>query len=422
MTEKLFKPFNKIEEGYTFYLLSIYASVLILFTRRPDVFQNPQFWAEDGKIWYEQAYHQGLFFSLTTPVAGYLQTICRLVATFSQLFPLAYAPLIFNLTAIVAKVLVVQFILSKRLTNCLPALWMRLLVAFLYLAVPHSYEAHGNLTNVQWHLALLSCFIIISTPAATKLWKTFDFIAIVVSTLSGPFCLFLLPIALIKYYYHRNNWILTLIIVMAGGCIVQGISILAIERPSRAALGANINRFLLILGGQVFFSTIFGETGFFWTYLHPFWKDSVAVIINLIGLGLFGYAAIKSNLELRLLMLFAVFIMVGALVYPAASNNPPQWDILFYPLAGTRYWMIPIFCCLVVLCWIARSAPHKIMRLVATVFLLLAPIGICLDWQYTPYKDYTFQKYVYDFDTAPSGTEVKIPTNPPNWEMNLKKK
>ncbi len=413
--------FEKIYKDYLFCFLSSVVSVFIIYTRRPDIFLNPQFWAEDGKVWYADAYNYGFIYSLTTPEAGYLQTISRLTANFSLFFPFDYAPLIFNLVAVSATVLIVQFILSKRLTNFLPDLWMRIFAAFIYLALPHSYEVHANLTNVQWHLALLSCLIIIAAPSTTKLWKVFDFAVIFISALSGPFCLLLLPVALIKYFRDKNKWILTLIIVLAGGCLLQGISLLTFARPSQAPLGANINLFLRILGGHLFVSSIFGENGFLWTIYRPFWKDGVAVIINLLGLGLVIYAFVKSDLELRLLIIFSFLIVVGAFISPAITMEKPQWEVMWYPNIGSRYWLIPIFCFFLILFWMTLKAANKTLRRFATGLLLLSPIGIYQDWQHPPYKDLNFPKYATEFKTAESGSEAVIPINP-NWEMRLKKK
>jgi hypothetical protein len=421
MTEKLFNYFKKIDQGYAFYFLSIIVSLLILYTRRPDAFTNPQFWAEDGRVWFAQAYNQGIIYSLTTPEAGYFQTISRLTAIFSQYFPFDYAPLIFNLVAVTAKIFVVQFILSKRLTNFLPALWMRIFAAFFYLAIPHSYETHANLTNAQWHLALLSCLIIIAAPPVTQIWKVFDFAVISIFALSGPCCLLLLPVALIKYYVEKNSWILILSIVIAGGCLLQGVSLLIFDRPSHAPLGANINLFLRILGGHLFVSSIFGENGYLWTIDRPFWKDGVAIIINLLGLALIIYAFLKTNLELRLLTVFSFLIVVGAFISPAVSDKIPQWEIMRYPTIGSRYWLIPIFCFVLLLFWTARKAENKFMRWTATALLVLSPIGIYQDWQYPPFIDLDFPKYASEFNNAATGSEVIIPINP-NWDMNLKKK
>src|SRR5688500_19803875 len=78
--------------------LPLWATLLgcaaILVWRRFDLVMNPQFWAEDSVIFFEQAYNAG-WSVLWRPYAGYLHTIPRLVAGVAgQLDPL-YAPGIF---------------------------------------------------------------------------------------------------------------------------------------------------------------------------------------------------------------------------------------------------------------------------------------------------------------------------------------
>ncbi|MCV5941529.1 glucosyl transferase, partial [Escherichia coli] len=89
------------------------------------------------------------------PEAGYFQTFSRLTAIASLSVPLAYAPLFFYLTAIAVQISVAGFIASERLSDLLPDKKWRLALAFGYLAMPHSWEIYANVTNSQWHLALL---------------------------------------------------------------------------------------------------------------------------------------------------------------------------------------------------------------------------------------------------------------------------
>jgi hypothetical protein len=69
------------------------ASVVLVVSRRPDVLFHAQFWAEDGKFWYADAYNLGAIAPFLHPAAGYFQTLPRLAALFAQLFPMAVAPL-----------------------------------------------------------------------------------------------------------------------------------------------------------------------------------------------------------------------------------------------------------------------------------------------------------------------------------------
>ncbi|MEO5572479.1 MAG: hypothetical protein ABIT08_07190, partial [Bacteroidia bacterium] len=58
---------------------SLFLSLSAVYFRRPDAFTNPQFWAEEGKYFFADAYHSG-FSSLFNTCNGYFQLFPRLVA------------------------------------------------------------------------------------------------------------------------------------------------------------------------------------------------------------------------------------------------------------------------------------------------------------------------------------------------------
>jgi hypothetical protein len=419
-----FLPAKSISPSQIRFLRFIFigaVAFLIIFSRRPDAILNPQFWAEDGRVWYAMAYNDGALGSLFVPESSYYQTISRLIAALAQLFPLAAAPLVFNLFAVFSKILVVYFLVSERFSRLVPSLKVRILLAFIYLALPNSYEVNANLSNVQWHLALLSFFILIAEPGEKIFRKAFDVCVLLLSALSGPFCLFLFPIGLFYWWRARQRWTLYLVFILFLGCIVQGITILSIERVTKVPLGASFNLFSEIIGGQVFFSSIFGGRIYGWLYRREFWTFFPAFIAALVGFGWLAAAVLKAPLELKLFIALSVLICAGALVSPAASETEPQWRVLSYPLVGTRYWFIPIFCFLTVLVYFAATAKKLYLKRAAVLLLTLAPIGIVSDWKYPPFKDYEFRRYAAEFENVPAGTEFQIPINP-DWKMKLTKR
>src|SRR6185312_14008418 len=165
--------FAKFSRSPIFHLLVVLVGFLIIFSRRPDAILNAQFFAEDGQRWYADAYQFGLR-SLLIPdeAGGYLHTVPRLAALLSLLFPLARAPLVMNLCAIAIQVLPVTIFISSRFP-CIP-LWKRLLGSFLYLGTPNSYGTNANATNIQWHLGLLACLVLLAQPPNSQRWKVFD--------------------------------------------------------------------------------------------------------------------------------------------------------------------------------------------------------------------------------------------------------
>jgi len=382
---------------------------------------NPQFWAEDGKVWYGDAYNNGIAYSLLTPEAGYYQTASRVVAILALVAPLAYGPLIFNLAAIGVKVLIVNFLVSTRLAVLIPSVSWRCLIAFVYLALPHSFETHANLTNVQWHLAFLCFLILVSTNGKTIAWRAFDIAAVLLSALSGPFCVLLTPIAAVKYLLDRKRPTLILTVVFALGTIIQLSALLTTERPSAQPLGADFGLGMKIIAGHLFIASILGERGLGFAIRYSLLNDVTATMINLAGFGLLIYAFIKSRAELRLLMVFSLMIVGAAMASPAITNEVPQWTQMWLPGGGVRYWLIPIFCFFVVLLYLAKNADHSLVRYTAILTLALSLVGIAGDWKYPRFTDLDFQGHAARFENARPGDEVAIPINP-NWEMRLRKK
>src|SRR5579872_3939418 len=68
------------------------AIMLLLFLRRPDALLNPQFFAEDGVVFFHDQLLFGLWESLWIPHGGYLLIVQRLTAWWASFFPPIFAP------------------------------------------------------------------------------------------------------------------------------------------------------------------------------------------------------------------------------------------------------------------------------------------------------------------------------------------
>ena len=67
----------EIQGGLSFgwQVVILLAALLAIFSRQPGTLLRPQFFAEDGWVWYQQAYNLGWFRPLFITQAGYLQTL-----------------------------------------------------------------------------------------------------------------------------------------------------------------------------------------------------------------------------------------------------------------------------------------------------------------------------------------------------------
>lgn len=398
---------------------------MLLISRRPDVILNAQFWAEDGKYWYADAYHFG-WRCLAMPLDGYLNTLSRLAGLFSLLFPFALAPLVMNLLTLAVEVLPVNLLLSDRFSRI--PLRTRLIAGLFYIALPNSYETNGILTNLQWRLALIGCMLLLSGPSDARIWRICDTTVLVATTLAGPLGILLNPIAAGLRWVRKDGGHDRHIAALIPGSLLQATFILLSNSRPSPPNGATFPRLIGIVGGQIFASMALGmKTVLIW-YLsgdhHSLFRMELAATI--LGAGIVAYALVYGPREIRFSLLFAGLVLAVALWNPLViPGSPlPQWEILQFPGLGNRYYFYPMLAVLACLVWMLRSnSPGKqVAHAAAFAALTLMLFGVYKDWSYPRFKDFHFKEFSAEFQKAPAGTKVVIPLNPTGWSMELVKR
>ena len=199
----------EIREGinWRWHAVVFSATLIAIFSRLPRALLHPQFFAEDGWVWYQQAYNLGWLRTLGITQAGYLQTLPRLAAGLALLFPMQWAPFIMNLAGAVVQVMPVTALLSRRCTPWGP-LPVRMLMAVLYIVIPNAPEIHIVMTNAMWHLAVLQVLLAFSVPPLSWRGRVLDILLFGIGSVSGPFCMLLLPLVAVYYWVRRQSWTL----------------------------------------------------------------------------------------------------------------------------------------------------------------------------------------------------------------------
>lgn len=411
-----------------FYILVFVAAFAIMVLRRPDAILNPQFWAEDGTLLYADAYNKGIAISLLSPQGGYLDTFPRLIAGFTQFFPLSWAPLLFNMSLMMIKGLLVCFILSTRFSHAVPALGLRLLLAFLYLVLPNSWEVNAGLTHAKIHLALFAFVVLSAKPDSNRFWRIFDAGIILISGLSGPFCIMLTPIAALFWFFRRDRRFLILFMLIGVCAVIQGTFLMTSTGRPQQLLGATPKLFIEILTGQVFLGALIGERGLHFIghrALELMSRFSILYNLLMIIFGILGLVSLintllRAPLELRLFILYALMLFCAALSSPLGNLTDPQWPLMLIPGVGGRYWFIPMLAFVSVLVWSLRKSGSRTSRALAVLAFVMMMTGIVFDWRYPAFKDLNFREHAYRFESAPVGTQATIPINP-DWSMVLTK-
>lgn len=387
--------------------LIVVAAVLIAFSHQPDRILHPQFWAEDGAVWFANAHELGTR-ALIVPYAGYLNTFPRLIALVAQPLPLAAAPLLFNLMALAFQILPALFFLSPRFGFL--SLRLRMVLAFVYLALPNSAEVSFGITNLQWHLALLAVMVILADADDSLAWKVFDGATLVLLSLSSPMAVFLVPVAAVRY-----SWRLYAVLP---GAIVECFVVLLSTQRGATLRGASAHSLVLLLSQGVFQGALLG--GHRPIFASRPYYFAVASLIAAAGLAAIAYVLWRSLMQMKLFICYGLLVFVTSLFFPKVDLDT-FWRLLLRAPSGNRYLFFPTLVFLAALVWIALRGAHK-LRYAAALALLLLPFGIYRAWKYPRFDDLHFSQYADTFEHTPKGASLVIPINPPGWTMTLTKK
>jgi len=389
------------------HLLIFAFAVAAIVSRRPDALLNPQFYAEDGRVWFADAWNLGWAHSLTLPEGGYLNTLPRLVCALAILVPLKSAPLLLNWAGILIQALPVNVLLSQRCGNWGP-LWLRGLQAALYLALPNSSELDVTITNAHWHLALLCCLLAFANPPLSLTSKLFDSAVLVLTGLTGPWALVLTPLVLVFWFIRKQPWSLVMLYILIPCAGIQSWVLLhhGSERGQMNALGAALPRFVRLVAGQIYTGAIWGQNS-----LDLGGNPAVILAIFAAGTAMLVWGVLTLRLEIKLFIAFAAAIFAAALRSPLIAGQGTQWQLLEMD-KGARYWFFPMLAFLWTLLWAAAQRKNRTLRALSLICFAVLARGILHDWHYRAYPDSNFAQYAEKFEATPPGTSMRIPIYP----------
>jgi hypothetical protein len=393
-------------------------SVLILaavFSRCPSFLTHAQFFAEDGSVWYAQAYNSGWPQSLLIPQAGYLQTLPRLGTGLALLVPLLYAPLVMNVIGALFQALPAIILLSERCRTWAP-LSTRVLFATAYVVLPNARDVYIVLTNAQWHLALATVLLACATPPKRWVGRSVDCFLFLIGGFSGPFCIVLAPLIFTYWWFRRRSWSLVILAIVSVGALTQILVLVVGATRMQKELGVRLETFLRMIGGDIVAGALFGSHGY--ALRSPMF---LIVPAALCCFAICLYCFRRTNLELRLFILYCAALLAASLRSPYVAGPKPLWDVLAGATAA-RYWLLPMLAFVWSSIWCARYAANRLFKSASKGILALMIIGVVLDWPYPAFRDNHFPQYASQFQDARSGTHVNIPIVPDGWQMELVKR
>ena len=180
---------------------------LLFIGRRPSSLFQPQLWAEDGEVFYEQELLHGLARSIFEPYAGYLNVVPRLTSAIAAHVPAIAVPFVFALISLCIAIWACSLFSSQAYRPIVASDALRFFLCCAIATIPSAHELVGILTNVHWYLALLIFFILIR-PAGLEsvpLRAYAPGVAItLLAVLSAPETILFVPLAAWKWWRGKS--------------------------------------------------------------------------------------------------------------------------------------------------------------------------------------------------------------------------
>jgi hypothetical protein len=291
----------------------------------------------------------------------------------------------------------------------------------MYLALPNCWEIDAIITNSQGLLALSVFLQLVAARPRSAGWRWFDLWILSLCGLTGPFCIFLLPIALFLAWKDRDHWRWVKVGVLAAACSVQTLTLLNGGYSNRPhySLGANPAMFVRILAGQVYLGALLGgvRQGPDMDLRHLIVFTGIAIL----GTILVIVCLLRAPLPMKLFLLFSAMLLASSLISPTLGKlaGVTAWETLVSG-AGNRYWFFPTLAFAWTILWCFQSG-SRALKTLSAILLCCMCFTISFRWRHPPYQDMHFTEYASKFETAPPGTVVTIPQNPEGWTMTLVK-
>jgi hypothetical protein len=398
----------RLAAGWSVPVAGILVALIVMFLRRPDILLDAKLWAEDGTVWYTEAYRDGALSALLRPQNGYFQTISRLVFGMSLAIPLEHVPFFANCVGLIIRAALVGFLLSTRF-EWIP--WSaRLALIIYYLLMPKIGEVHANVTNTHWYLALYALMVVIASPAYGRAGKFHDYAVFAIAGLSGPFILLLIPCLALRVLGDTENRNQAIRLLLFAG-ILGSIQLIAIfldsgDTRSAAQLGATPAVLVKILGSRVITEAFLPRGS------RDLTVNSIIVLIAsvivVLGLRAGGWRALS-------IALLGALQMAAALASPMISLTEPQWPLFL--ISGDRYFVIPRLT-FVALALFAFSHVGVERRL-KIALAVIAVLTLLPSFRLKPVRGPSFALEVVHYRNANQGDLVALRIAPPPWRMTL---
>lgn len=391
--------------------LAVLAVLFLYYIKAMTFVLSPQFWAEDGPVFFSDAWTYG-WGSITRIQAGYYVIVIRIIALIATFPPIKHAALICSGISVVIAALPIYLILSRRSDKILPDFTSKMVMALIYLVGPGSYEIYGNITNLQWFLPFWTILFIFSAHSPHKAVRILEYIFLLLASLTGPFVVFIFPIYVILLVFRQVKLNYAVAILLLITFALQSYSVFT---TPQAAGQLSIINLLQYIGSKLTLSGLLGIRG-----QRLIFTDSPTSVALIVGVLLWIYAS--ARLILTGSAFTRVMVIFGNLVFVAGCRKFADYFGMA-PEIGARYGWFAICAYLYGYYYIASRTPFKAERILCYALLVLAfLIAVPLDlFMFNP-KNVDWKNEVKAFRWLHTGDTLRVNTDPIPWNFPLVKK
>ena len=397
--------------------LALAISLVVMIARRPDILSNAVFWAEDGAVYFADAFNKGALAALFLPYAGALQIFPRAIYGLATLLPLRFVPLFGVWAALLVRAAIPAFLFSSRFT------WIdwraKVAIAAYFLLMPNLAEVHANPANTHWYLGLYLMMVVLADAPRTFAWKCHDWAALMLAGLSGPTIVFVLPALLFRVLAQRGTssvrW------SFAGAAVV--LAALQLVLMIFTAIGTDVHA---VADTGIFSIPVMLVSRVILGFITPNrWIGALSTLVIAVPALFLGAAVmiavfIRGDWRAKGVAIVPFLIVAAAIYTPMFRLSETPWAPLF-GLTGEGYFVVTGIAWAVTLGYFATIFLPRLTNEGLAVLILVAGLLILFDFPLNPVAGPAFGPEAARVIAAAPGETVAVPIAPPGWEMVLHK-
>ncbi len=417
------------------YILTIVCVGFIYIFRAKDRILMPQFVAEDGLSYFQNAYNLPFLQSVILPYRGGFYFIGRLLSELSLNIQFEYAPITFVLFSLIIQVICSCLFLSERFAWIIPNIWYRALFCLIIAAIPASNEVHLRLYNVHWYLAILAFLLVLIEAPRRWYEKSLYVLLWVVIGFSAPQVIVFAPCMVVRAIVDRRiRWpslavvfVLFWVAIATSRANSEGVTSATDFRPIAlciAIINAIAFRVLAVanIGLNRLFEHFYQKNSLLFVYL--FFIPYIAFLIH--GASIFWQRQRRDYLLIWIFLLYCTTAPL-ALLFLGRAEFLLAGQQLSRLWGDDRYYILPICAFYFGLLWWLSLNPFGSKTLAKARWILVLPIVFAITsdfWIPNVFiSDFQWKSQVRRIKEAEAlapGSILDVPINPTSeWTMKL---